>query len=304
MLTRIDYEGISWVDLQSPSPEDIERISNEFELHPLVVEELGRPSFRPKAENFGGHLYLILHLPIYDFQSRQRRSRELDLVVGKNFLLTVHYDAISAVSEFFRSCELSLALRTRLFQETSLGLLSVLWERLYENLLAEMDHIQRKIDRIEDRIFAGQEEELIEDISLLRRDILDFSRAVRPHDTVLESLSNMGLAFFGEEFTHCHNELSGRYRRIMTLIRNHKDTLETLYDTNDSLLTHRSNEIIKTLTMLALLTFPLTLIASIFSIEAAALPIVGQPNDFWIILGIMIVTVLAMLTFFRHRRWI
>ena len=148
------------------------------------------------------------------------------------------------------------------------------------------------------------QKELIEDISLLRRDILDFLRSIRPHEIILESIHKLGERFFEEDFSNFATELSSRHRRLLLLIENQKDTLETLYATNDSLLTHRSNEIIKTLTMMALLTFPLTLIAAIFSLNTKFLPIVGRPNDFWIILGIMLATVLVMLTFFKYRKWI
>ena len=304
MISRIDYRGLSWVDVQSPNPEDVVSLAKEFGLHPMVAEELLKPTFRPRAEDYGAQLYLILHLPLFDSRHSRHRSRELDIVAGKNFLITVHYDPIEPLRKFFNMLELNLALRERSFGEDAAQLLYLLWKRLYEDLLLELDHIQRKVERIEERIFAGHEKELIEDISLLRRDILDFLRSIRPHDIILESLSRLGSRLFGGDFSNYVAGLSSRYRRLLLLVENHKDTLETLYATNDSLLTHRSNEIIKTLTMLALTTFPLTLIAAVFSINARALPIIGRENDFWIILSIMLATVLAMLAFFKYRKWI
>ena len=280
------------------------RLTKEFELSPGVAEDLLKPSLRPEVRNYGSYFYLVLHLPLFDAQNRSHRSRELDVVVGKKFLLTVHFDQIEPLTEFFKLCDLNIAFRENCFEDTVMKLFYMMWRGLYKNLLGELDYIQQKVNQIEERIFSGREKELIEDISLLRRDILDFSRSLRTHDSVLESLRKHGWDFFGEPFIGQVEELASDWRRIMTLIDNNKDTLETLYDTNNSLLTHRSSEVIKVFTMLALLTFPLTLIATIFSIDAVSRPIVGRPNDFWIIIGLMILVVLGMLAFFKYRRWI
>lgn len=304
MISRIDYKELSWVDVLNPSSEDIVRLTKEFGLNQLVAEELLKPSFRPRAESFGSHAHLILHLPIFEPERKGHRLRELDLVAGRNFLISVHYEPVEPLTELFNHLKLNIALRERVFEEDIHKILYYLWRRLYEYLFSELDHLQRKIDRIEDQIFAGKEKELIEDISLLRRDILDFHRAIRPHDTILEALRPLGREIFGESFSGYLDDLTARHRRIISLLENNKDALETLYDTNDSLLTHRSNEIMKTFTMLALLTFPLTLIATVFAIDATSRPIIGRPNDFWILLGILLGTVLAMLSFFRYRKWI
>ena len=291
------------MDVQNPSAEDIVKLTKEFSLHPAVAQELSKPTFRPRAVNYGPLLYLVLHLPLFDSRDEKHRSRELDVVVGKNYLLTIHYDVIEPLTDFFNLCDLNLSLRDLSFNGSTERLFYLLWKKIYEDLLTEVDHIQRKVDRIEERIFSGQEKKLIEDISALRRDILDFSRALRPHDTILESLREHGKSFFGNHFEGYCAELTSRYRRLLMLIDNNKDALETLYDTNDSLLTHRSNEIMKTFTMLALLTFPLTLIATVFAIDAVSRPIIGRPNDFWIVVGILLSTVLVMLVFFKYRRW-
>lgn len=304
MISRIEHNGVEWIDVHSPLPDDIIKIAKELEIHPRVVEELLHPSFRPRAESFGHHLYLILHVPTFDRVSQLHRAHELDIVTDKNTLLTVHYDIIEPMHEFFRSLQLNLALRDKVLKGGPERLLYALWARIYKHLLSELDHVQKKIDRVEERIFAGHERELIRDISLLRRDVLDFGRAVKPHDGVLESLERIRLNFFSERFGERLFDLWGKHRRMVNILDANRDTLGTLYATNDSLLTHRSNEIIKTLTILALLTFPLSLIATIFSIDAVSRPIVGGKYDFWIIVGIMLCAIAGMLMYFKHRRWI
>lgn len=304
MLSRIDQGGILWIDAHNPSPAEISELIREFSLSRPLAEEISRPSFHPKAESHGKYLYLILPLPIYDHNKEHHHSRELDMVVGEKFILTIHYEPIEPIQNIFGKIQLDLKLRAEIFEKDSSKLLYYIWEKAYDHLLNELDHIQKKIDRIEDRIFSVERKELIEEISLLRRDILDFSRALRPHGMVMEEFTPIARATLGPDFVRGVRELSQSYRRILLLAENDKDSLEVLYDTYNALQTRRSTETVKIFTMLALLTFPLSLIASIFAINTVSRPIVGRPHDFWIIVGIMVLVVFGMLIFFRSRKWI
>lgn len=304
MLSRMDQNGILWVDAYNPSPNEISDLTRELSLPRPISEEISRPSFHPKAESHGKYLYLILPLPIYDHNKDHHHSRELDIVVGEKFLLTIHYEPIEPLQNIFGKVQTNANLRTEIFEKDSRGILYYIWESIYHHLLGELDHIQKKIDRIEDRIFSVERKELIEEISLLRRDILDFSRSIRPHGMVMEEFTPLARATLGPDFIKGMRELMQSYRRIILLAENDKDSLEVLYDTYNALQSRRSTETVKIFTMLALLTFPLSLIASIFAIDTISRPIVGRPHDFWIIAGIMVLVVFGMLIFFRSRKWI
>src|SRR3989344_5833030 len=181
MLSRIEQGGVLWVDAYKPSPNEISELAREFLLPRPISEEISRPSFHPRAEIHGKYLYLILPLPVYDHNKEHHHSRELDIVVGEKFLLTIHYEPIESIQNIFGKIQTNLKLRSELFEKDSSKILFYMWGRAYDYLLSELDHIQKKIDRIEDRIFSVERKELIEEISLLRRDILDFSRSIGPH---------------------------------------------------------------------------------------------------------------------------
>ena len=279
MLSRMDQSGILWVDAYNPSPNEISELTRELSLPRPISEEISRPSFHPKAESHGKYLYLILPLPIYDHNKDHHHSRELDMVVGEKFLLTIHYEPIEPLRNIFKKIHADAKLRAEIFERDSRGILYYIWENIYRHLLGELDHIQKKIDRIEDRIFSVERKELIEEISLLRRDILDFSRSIRPHGMVMEEFAPLARATLGPDF------IKGTRELMAVAFKHHVFK-------------------VKIFTMLALLTFPLSLIASIFAIDTISRPIVGRPNDFWIIAGIMILVVFGMLIFFKSRKWI
>src|SRR3989344_981333 len=198
MLSRMDQSGILWVDAYNPSPNEISELTKGLSLPRPISEEVSRPSFHPKAESDGKYLYLILPLPIYDHNKDHHRSRELDMVVGEKFLLTIHYEPIEPLRNIFKKIHADAKLRAEIFERDSRGILYYIWENIYRHLLGELDHIQKKIDRIEDRIFSVERKELIEEISLLRRDILDFSSSIRPHGMVMEEFAPLARASLGK----------------------------------------------------------------------------------------------------------
>ena len=304
MLSRIDHNKLSWIDIHKPSSHEIAKIAEEFSLSNEISEELMRPSFHPKAENTLDTIFLVFHLPLYDTRLLERHSREIDIIISKKFLLTIHYDPIEPLADLFSKAELDLNFRKILFGNSADKILYELWQKTYDQLMAELDHIQKKVDRIEDRIFSDERKEFIEEVSILRRDVLDFHRSIRPHGLLIEEFAPLSRAVFGPEFSSNIKSLSQKYRRLLSLADNNKDALEVLYDTYNALQNRRSTEVMKVFTMLALMTFPLTLIAAIFSIETKSRPIVGSPNDFWIILAIMVGVVIGMLFYFKSKKWI
>ena len=153
-------------------------------------------------------------------------------------------------------------------------------------------------------MFKNAERKIIEDISIVRRDIANFIRTIKPQKTILNSLMARGPEFFGKEMKPYFTDMIGDYTRVVNALENHKEIIEALHDTNESLLTTRTNEIIKVLTLFAVIVFPLTLIAAIFGMNTKILPIVGRPNDFWIVMGIMIMATIGMFGYFKYKKWV
>ena len=108
---------------------------------------------------------------------------------------------------------------------------------------------------------------------------------------------------FGEQYIHNVKEISRRYQRLARRLRALSDTVDELRDTNIGILTTKQNEVMKILTIMAFITFPLTLFTSLFGMNTHTTPLVGQPGDFWIILSIMIVVSIGFFAFFKYMRW-
>ncbi|TSC80897.1 MAG: magnesium transporter [Parcubacteria group bacterium Gr01-1014_29] len=301
-MPTIHGKNFIWTHLNKPSEEDILEIAKNRDLHFLVADELLHPTFRPKVEQYGSHLYLILHFPKYDAQD-SNRGNEIDFVIGKDFLITTQYAPLPALEEFVTSCETDKRKAMQYLTNTG-ELLYHLLSRLFAYSLTELEKMDKKISAMENSIFREQNRKYVEDISLLRREILDFRRIIHPQQSVLRSLEEEGKVFFGKDMCLYLSRIIGDYLRMWHILENHKETVEALHETNESLLSIRTAEITKNLTIMAFIALPLTLLANLFGMNVSSFPIVGNPYDFWIIVGIMFVGILGMFVFFKWKKWI
>ncbi len=304
MITTIKHNNISWVNIESPTSKEVMEIADEFHIHPLVAEELTSPTVRSKVDIYQDCLYLILHFPIYDPVSQTSVSQEVDFVIGKNFLVTSEYLCFEPLKEFINDAQKQEDLKNKYFGEHPGFLVFHILKELYEFSLRQSDHIHVKISRIEEHIFKGEEKEMVKKISLIKRDILDFRRAIYPHDTVLKSFEEHGKEFFGKNFVPYLSAINGELAKVRNITESNKETIEALQETNESLLSNRTNEIMKNLTIMAFITFPLALFSNIFSMNTLFTPIVGHKFDFWIIVGIMVTAVISMLVLFEKKKWL
>lgn len=305
MLSSYKHKNLTWIDLESPTPDEVKSLMRKYSIHPLVAEELLKPTLRPKVDVYKNFIYLILHFPIFEHERKTSISYEIDFVIGKNFLITAHYKSIAPLHEITKIFEVGSMLGEDHFTKNTGVLVFFIIRQLYEFALRQLDHIQLKIDGIEENMFKDYEQEMVEVISCVRRDILDFQRSVYSHESILNSLGRAGEKFFGPDFIHYTNNMIGELIRIKSLLENCKATIESLQATNDSLLTDKTNDIMRTLTVMAFATFPLMLFAALFGMSnMVSTPIVGTKGDFWIILGLMLIAAGAMFVFFKRKKWL
>jgi len=305
MITVHKHRKLTWIDLESPTSDEVKSLMKEYSIHPLVAEELLKPTLRAKVDVYQNLIYLIMHFPIFEPSKKTSISCEIDFIVGKNFLITAHYKTITPLHEIIKMFEVgSLINKENLAKNPGVIAFFVL-RNLYEFALRQLDHIQLKIDEVEENIFRGHEKEMVEIISITRRDVLDFQRAIYAHESILSSFTSVGEKFFGPGFIHYTNVIMGELSRVKSLLENCRATIESLQNTNDSLLTEKVNDIMRTLTTVSFITFPLMLFAALFGMSnVISMPIVGARGDFWIILGIMLVSASGLLILFKRKKWL
>lgn len=304
MLTKFTYKRITWIDLDSPTKEEVRVLMQSYDIHPLVVEELLNETVRPKVDYYGNQIYLILHFPTVNHSHSGKTSQEVDFVIGKNFLITVHYGTVDPLLEFSKMFEVNSILDKSNMGDHAGFLFFYIIRELYGNLSVELNSLRKTLSEIEDNIFKGNEKMMVEKISRVNRKLINFKKAIRFHKDVLESFEVAAKELFGEKFSFYTRAISGEYYEVSNALEGHRETLMDLWNTNDSLLSNKINEVMKIIAIISFVTFPLSLIAAIFGMNTHYLPIVGAPGDFWIVMGIMLTLMLFIFTFFKKKRWI
>jgi magnesium transporter len=311
MLKKFKYKEITWIDLESPTPEEIEALASEYKLnvHPLVKEELAHPLRQSKFEAYRDHLFLVLHFPpcqmcaAGEAPERQADNQEIDLVIGKDFLITVHYEPLNYLSDFAKILESHL-LQDKKAEEVHPGYLAFfILREIYANLAQSLNFINDQLRLVEKKIFSGQERAVVKTLSLINRELLDFQWDLRGHRQILAAFEAGAGDFFGGNVSHYLRLVCSEHEKIYSALKSNRNTFSDLRETNDSLLSIKTNETAKTLTALAFILLPITIISQIFGMTMSV-PFIATYADFIKVISLMGVVTLATYALARSRQWI
>lgn len=303
MQNTYTHGNITWVDLESPTRDEVQGIIERYDIDPLIAEELLFPSTKPRAEIFERYVYVILHFPALQ-HTHKTVEQEIDFVIGHDFLITTHYETIDPLHTFSKVLEVNSLLDKSTIGDHAFFLFFYMLKKLYREVEHEVDHVQHNLIWIEEHLFAGLEVDMVRAISRSSSDLLNLRQTIEPHREVLKNLEADGPRFFGETAVPYLRVLSNEYYRVHNHVMRHTDSLHELRETNNSLLSTKENETMRVLTIMALLTFPLALLVSILQIDTVHNPIRGLPYDFWIILGTVVAVGSCMIMYFKHRKWL
>ncbi len=307
MTTTHTYKGIVWIDLESPDDAEIASLVKRYDLHPLVGEELRSSPSLAKIDFYKDYTLIVLTLPV-----RSRKDggyvvvdREVDFVVGKTFLITSRYEAVEQLEYFAKIFEANEILGKEEKITHAGHIFYYMVKRLYAGMRQDLENIRDAIISAEARIFKGDERNMVETLSNLNRELIDFKQTARIHHDIWEELTVQAeKGMFGADFHVYVEDIKDNFTHIHELIVNARELLADLRETNDSLLNTHQNEIIKQLTLVAFIFYPITFIASVFTIPGMHVPLVETSYGWWSIIAIMIVAAVGIWMYFKRKRWV
>lgn len=295
----IQQNQSKWLNLADPKPEDVSFLSSDFGVSPAVIKELLGVNKRSKVEEYNNYLFLIMHFPVFHEENRQTIPTELDFVVTPQQVITVYQNANPCLDKLFQELEKDESRRQEYFKSSGFLLFCIL-DRLIDSCLPMLDHIHEKIENIENKIFEGKEREMLKEIAIVKRDIIDFRRTLKPERSVLEILAKKDRHFFKEDLDYIAQEVIGSEVRVWNILENHKEMIEAIEKTNEGLLSYQINRVMHTLTFFSIILFSLTFIASFFSMRIFN---IIQPFGLWFIGGIMLADVILITVLFKRKKW-
>lgn len=302
MIIKYQKKYSTWIDVSLPHRDEVDAIMREYSIDSVVGRDLLHPTPKPKVLAINDKIYTVFHIPVFkNSHAPGASSQEIDFVIGRKILISVRYDTIDALYKYTKEVEVKELLDR---EDGGDHVFVDIMVEIYKSLFDELSFIEDRLSEIEKRIFRGEEKQMVERISEAGRDLLNFRRIIEPHGDMLHDLRLLGVEVLGKKFNGEMDALIDEWQRLLKTIDNHRNFISELRETNNSLLSTKQNEIMKTLTIMAFVTFPLTLITSIFGMEIDNKPLVDAPHAFWIIIAGMVALTACFFLFFKYKKWL
>ena len=305
IVHELSASGLTWVNVVSPDVETAQELAERFGWHPLDVEDIVSKRQRPKVDDYEdeGYLFAVLHFPIYDKQVQRLNAAELDLFIGHDYVVTIPNGALHPVTRLFSRCTEDEHFREQLFARGSGRLLYEILDDLFDYCFPILDKIAHKLDGIEDDMFEGRSQEVVRDISNVKQEIISYRKIIKPERSTLRVLERRVEGFLPEELELYFDDIVDAAERIWDLLDNYKEVVDGLESTNESVLTHRQNDVLRLLTVFTVIVLPLTMVTGIFGMNVS-FPGEGTREAFWVIIAVLFAVLVGMVGFFRWRRWL
>jgi len=302
-IKSIAWQKLTWVDIEQPTEMETEYLAQHYPFHRLDLDDCLSKKQLPKIDEYEDYFFMVFHFPVFNPEARVTTPSQVSIFIGEDYLVTLHQGDLKPLVTLFRACETNEKIRGESMGRSSGYLLYLILDRLVNYCFPILDKVGENIDEVEDRIFGENPRAALADVALLRRDIISFQRIMRPQTEAVETLEQKEWPVFKEDPEIYFGDIADHLRKISGTLDDYRDVVEGLSDTNDIMISFRTNEVMRVLTIIATIMLPLTLVASIYGMNIK-LPFAESSLSFPIMVIVMVCIIVGMLAFFRSRRWI
>src|SRR4051794_18643947 len=301
-VETLEAHGLRWINIERPRPIDRTWMEEHYDFHPLDYEDVFSRNQRPKVDEYDDYLFVVLHFPKFDKQVGRLNAAELDVFVGPDYVLTLPNEQLDPLEYVFERARASDEVRDTLFAKGAGYLLYRIVDSCVDASFPMLRKIGNKLEDLEEDIFEGRSQEIVRDLSNAKQEVINFRKIVRPMRAALRDLDRTR-RYVSEELEVYFDDIVDASERIWDMLENDKEVVEALEATNESVLSHRLNDVLRFLTAFSVLFLPLTLIASIWGMNVHV-PGEQGTTAFWIIIGVMVAVLAGLLTVFKRRGWL
>ncbi len=286
-----------WYDYQAPSPEQLDALQQEFDLHPLAMEDVRSFDERAKVLDFGAYLFITVHS--LTRQNGDMQDHEIEIFLARDFLITIHGEPMPEVDRALKRF-LGDPKRQDLGPDYFLYLIV---DELTNNLFPMLDHMDDEIDIVEEETLDRATPQTLRQIFELKHELIQMRRSVAPMRDVMNALAGTRYGFVDTKTALYFRDVYDRLSRIYELIETARDLLGNALDTYLSVQSNRLNEVSKTLTIIATIFLPISFIVGWGGMNFVDFMPFGDPAAFWVLNLLLLVIPVAMLIYFKRKGW-
>lgn len=301
LAAKVGQAGVTfWLDFPRPEAPEIQKMGELFNLHPLAIEDLLTPQYRPKIDTYDNGLMIVLRDADVDRIEKNMSALELDLFLGRNFLITVHAERMECIEMAIARLNGAAA---RILGRGPDYLAHTIIDLLVDDNLQLLSWLDEEINELEEAIFSNPDKAALHRATKLRKNIIYLQRVLGPQLELIRRLSGDDLPFIKKSLRVYFRDVYDNLARINDLIFTYREVISTDMAIHQALISNKLNEIMKTLTIIATIFLPLTFIASIYGMNFEVMPELRYPWGYPTVLGVMGLLGGLMFWWFKRRGW-
>ncbi|MFH1092979.1 MAG: magnesium/cobalt transporter CorA [Candidatus Omnitrophota bacterium] len=297
-----DTPTVTWVNVDGlHEPEIIEKIGNNFEMHPLTREDIISTGQRPKYEDFDKYIFVVLKMIMFDEVKKEVISEQVSLIFGSNFVISFQEtegDVFNSVRERIRN------FKGRIRKMGADYLAYCLLDAVVDNYYSVLEKLGEKIEGLEEELIANPMPKTLQAIYNLKRDIIFLRKSIWPLREVVGSLERGESKLIKKGTSIFLRDLYDHTIQAIDTIETFRDMVSGILDIYLSSVSNRMNEVMKVLTVFAAIFIPLTFIVGVYGMNFEFMPELKWKYGYFMLLGFMAVVSFGMLVYFRRKKWI
>jgi magnesium transporter len=302
--TILTHDHITWTDIVEPTPEDIEELAARYpQFHPLNLQDCLTELEIPKLDHHDSYLFLVVHMPFWDASERISRPAEVDIFVAQGVLVTSHRGELKPLVELFAKALVDAGLRAELMSRGASPMLHYVLDMLVDYCFPIIRRVGKNLRHIEEAMFHNDTRAMLHEVAVVRRDIIALRSILKPQLDIISTLIRGHWPFIQEELDPYWGDIGDHLAQLCSILDEYAEVVGGLSETIDTLASHRIDEVVRLLTLVTILTLPITVPATILSMNIV-MPMSQHPLLFYGVVGLGLALTAFLIWYLRRHSWL
>lgn len=301
--TEFSYGPTTWVNINHPTQEDMDALSKRCpNFHTLNLQDCLTDLEFPKLNHHNGYLFLVVQIPTPYGSSSGYRPAEVDIFIAHGMLVTSHREDLPALPNRFTVLQEDEAMAQKWMGKGASPLLYRLLDEWVDGCFPLVHQVNVQIQQLEKSLFSGNPRQMLSQVAVVRRDVITLRSVLKSQQGVVDTLIHGNWAFIQEDLDPYWGDIADHLAQLCLLLDQDAEVIDGFSDTIDTLASHRIDEVVSLLTVVTVLTMPMTLLTTIFGMNIY-LPFADRPISFYLVTGVGILISVWLVWYLRRRRW-
>ncbi len=298
MIARPD--SVLWVDLSAPTDEESYVLTSDFKFHPLAIEDVLSEMSHPKVDDYDDYVFSIVQVLGPPIQETEIEARGIGLFLSRNAVVTVHFHQVNSLESVLQRLQRD----SRLIARGADFLFHTIVDYVVDTYFSALNTLEKEVDLVEAQVFEDPDEKVLKKMFRIRRDLSIIRRVIVPQSEVMSQFTREKFDVISSKAAIYFSDINDHLHVMISTADNQRDSINSAMDLYFSMVSTKTNDVIKFLTILSALFLPATFIVGFYGMNFDTIPEFswryGYPFALLLIVGVIV----GLLIFFRRKNWI